>query len=333
MRQHEPSIGLTLPNAYNRVMILCTARSRGAGIRRLPDREDAVGLIAAVQIETMDDAREVLADLDLPGRTIYVDVEPKQPVDLLSLAERIVESAVLRTIKPNDLTVDAAEALVLHHFGNQLRGGYCAVYGTGNLAFKIALRLGERGMVLQIHGQNPERVARSAAQLEAILPGYAARPVGVMAGPRADLLVSAVTGVDVIDCSWLDRLTPSALVVDVGIDNLAAEFIQRAGAAGNTCLRLDVRAAPHQVSHGDNAFFDQVLGRAQLGNVDVVAGGLIGELGDVIVDKVVRPRRVIGVANGTGGLVRPVDWSNDQREEVEIIETIIRDSNDSTTGQ
>jgi hypothetical protein len=46
------------------------------------------------------------------------------------------------------------------------------------------------------------------------------------------------------------------------------------------------------------------MGRAELAGVPVVAGGLIGQRGEVVVDTIVAPTRVIGVADGRGHLLR-----------------------------
>lgn len=48
-----------------------------------------------------------------------------------------------------------------------------------------------------------------------------------------------------------------------------------------------------------------VMGSAMLSGVHVVAGGLIGRLGSVVVDSIKNPTRVIGIADGLGGILPP----------------------------
>lgn len=305
-----------VPDEYDRVIVASTARSHGTGVRRLPDRRDHYGLLAAVQVETSDDAASLLASLDRPNRRIFIDIEPKQDVDLLRVAAGHVQQASIQTLKPNDSTVDATEAVMLHHYGNDLGGLSCAVYGTGNLGFKIALRLAERRVSVRMAGRSQERVAAVTASIRAILPRHATQQVEVHDGGGVDALITAVTADGVISEAWLDRLRPEALILDVGINNLSAGFIIGALERGHTCQRLDVRAAPYPVPPPRNRYFEDVVGRAELAGVRIVAGGLIGQAGEVVVDQVSQPTRVIGVANGTGGLLAPDRWSPAQREEV-----------------
>ena len=51
------------------------------------------------------------------------------------------------------------------------------------------------------------------------------------------------------------------------------------------------------------------MGSGVWDGVAVVAGGLIGNHGDVIVDDFGKPTRIIGVADGTGG-IEPIDEAN-----------------------
>jgi len=54
--------------------------------------------------------------------------------------------------------------------------------------------------------------------------------------------------------------------------------------------------------------------------VPVVAGGAIGERGAVIVDDVENPARIVGVADGSGGLLRqPSEFAENLRRVTEAI--------------
>jgi hypothetical protein len=304
-------------------MVASTASSRGSGIRRLPDRADHEGALVAFQVETSDDARCLLEALDRPGRRLYVDVEAKQAVDLVGLAADVVRHADVQTMKPNDATVDATEALLLHHHGLDLRGRRIAVYGTGNVGFKVALRLAERGARVQLFGRDAARAEAVTAAIDAILPRHADRLLPPGGTGTFDTLVSAVSGRGAVGPEWLERLVPASLLVDVGINNFTADLITGAHAKNHTCVRLDVRAAPYPVPPTRNAFFESVIGRTEVAGVPVVAGGVIGRAGEVVVDQVPRVRQVVGVADGTGGLVPASSWSSRQHEEVAVVEAHI----------
>jgi hypothetical protein len=292
------------PASYGRVVVTCSARHHGGTPRRLPDRHDFQGLIAAVLVDDPDYVEEVFQRLDQPGRTIYVDVERKQAVDLFAVASEVVRDATLAHTKPNDVTVRSLDVFLTHILGPDLRAVVCGVYGTGNLGFKSALLLAERNAVVYVGGRSGTAVARTVLAINAILPHHHEHPVRPW-GPtdRVNLMVSAVTARRVLGQVWLGQLEPRAHVVDMGIDNFDEEFISGALSVGVTVNRLDTRAAESQVLVPAPGFVDEVYGRARVADVAVVSGGVVGERGVVVVDNLVNPTMVVGVANGMGGLV------------------------------
>jgi hypothetical protein len=160
--------------------------------------------------------------------------------------------------------------------------------------------------------------------INAILPGYSPHPVVAEIGRGLRVLISATTATHGVDASWVDRLDARATCVDVGINNFSPAFISRAHDEGHTCIRLDFRSAGDLLPVEHNRFFAEIAGRATIAGKHVVAGGYIGQVGDVVVDQIVAPTEVIGIANGTGGLLAPRDWTAAQFEAASAIEFHIR---------
>lgn len=310
--------------SYDRVVVSCTARRHGGEPRRLPDRRDAHGLIAAILVDEPGYVEGVFRLLDRPGRTIYVDVERKQTVDLYAVAMEVVSDATLAHTKPNDVTIRSLDVLVSRMLGHDLRSARCGVYGTGNLGFKSALLLAERNAQVFVAGRSDQAVRRTVNAINAILPRHHESPVGPWtASDKVDLMVTAVTARGVVGPMWCDRLERGARVVDVGIDNLDEEFIAEALAAGAAVTRLDTRAAASQVLLPAPGFFDEVHGTAMVGDVPVVAGGVLGPRGVVVVDNLVRPTMVVGVANGRGGLISDAQLEPSERERMRNVQRSI----------
>lgn len=292
------------PSSYSRVAVTCSARHHGGAPRRLPDRQDSHGSIAAVLVDNPDYVEDVFRRLDQPGRIIYVDVERKQSVDLFAIASRVVRVAQLAHIKPNDVTIRSLDVFLTHVLGSDLRDVVCGVYGTGNLGFKSALLLAERNAVVHVGGRSDAAIQRTVLTINAILPQHHEHPVRPWTPTdRVNLMVSAVTARGVLGHEWLGRLEPGSLIVDIGIDNFDEAFVSGALSAGMTVSRLDTRAAESQVLVPSPGFVDEIYGRAQVAGVAVVSGGVVGERGVVVVDNLINPTMVVGVANGMGGLV------------------------------
>ena len=303
-----------VPTTYDKIMVLSTARRHGRGPQRLPDRTDRGHAIAALQVENDKEARQILASLDRPGRRFYLDVERKQDLHLLDIARTTLTHATYAVIKPNDITVNALEAVLAELRDEDVSEMTVAVYGTGNLGFKIAMRLAERGATVTLHGRDPAKAARLCGAINEVLPPFTPSPVGTSAQRgTVDVLISTASADSVIRPEWVPQLAAAALCIDVGINNFTARFLEGALSAGHTMIRLDVRSAGDPLPAEPNPFFTEVAGRLEIDGVTTVAGGYIGQHGDIVLDRITAPNRVVGVANGTGGLLAEEQWPRDVR--------------------
>lgn len=307
-----------------RVVVGCTATLHGKGAVRLPDRLDHEGPIAAFLVETAEDARWLLRELDEPGRTLFVDVERKQEADLPALALECVQHAELRPHKPNDATIRSLDVLVTHLIGFDLRSVSVGVVGTGNLGFKAALLLAERGADVVVHGRNPVAAQRTVTAVSAVLPRHSTCDVAVWQDQQADLLVTALSARSVVDAEWVERIRPGATVIDVGIGNLTTDFVRRALADGLALVRLDTRATGSQLVAPAPDFFDKYFGEAELAGVSVVSGGVVGPRGAVVVDSYARPTQVFGLADGLGGLLSPDAATPREQGRRDVVEALVR---------
>jgi len=72
-----------------------------------------------------------------------------------------------------------------------------------------------------------------------------------------------------------------------------------------------------------NSKFDNIIGRDVINNYSVVAGCIIKENVQVIVDRIARPTRVIGLANGIGGVKNESDLSAEEHIEIREAQSFI----------
>lgn len=110
----------------------------------------------------------------------------------------------------------------------------------------------------------------------------------------------------------VEVLSQNTLLYDAGIGSLDQDSLSEAKRRGLQVVRIDFRpaiaATAIELIHMKSIVRHQ-MGSGVWDGVAVVAGGLIGNHGDVIVDDFGKPTRIIGVADGTGG-IEPIDEAN-----------------------
>jgi hypothetical protein len=96
------------------------------------------------------------------------------------------------------------------------------------------------------------------------------------------------------------------IIIDAKINTLEPDVIKYANEFGMKLIRPDMRAAIageilHQISIYNLVKND--LGRKAINNYSIISGGLIGKEGEIVVDSISSPSRVIGVAKGNGEVI------------------------------
>lgn len=106
-----------------------------------------------------------------------------------------------------------------------------------------------------------------------------------------------------ISVEILTRVNKEGIIIDAGPGSIFDDAIDEAHKVGLPIYRLDMRAGlageiinvieTHELAC-------RTMGKANLSDISVVAGGILGKKGEIIVDSIIHPTRVIGVADGKG---------------------------------
>lgn len=237
-----------------------------------------------------------------------VDCEVKGGVDLTVQAQTLISPQRLHFFKPNDFTIEALDEWVAQRVVHR-PGLRAAVIGAGNIGAKIALRLSERGFEVRLTGRNTTHVEALVQALNAIARGNgvvvgSTDPVGACV--EADLVLGCTSGTPAIEAQAVAVTAPNALLMDVGNGTFSREAIAE---AHRRSLMIEV-LSPIAGWEGfvsrylSTLQLQRGLGRRQLEDgLWIVSRGVMGSSGDVLVDNVSSPSRVIGVCNGTGDLL------------------------------
>src|SRR5699024_864263 len=247
-------------------------------------------------------AHELISEIDGKIDTILVDVEKKQQINLMEIVKGKVKNSLVLPYKPNDITLEAADQLVLQQTKHDLTAKNIIIYGTGNLGFKLALRLMEREANVHLFGRNIQKVNSLIESLNMIKPKFSkayAMQYSPVDGVRYDGLVSFVSADKVINEDFANCIKSEGFAIDGGIGNFSEDFIALCLNKRIFVTRLDVRlgneflAASISSLNKKNVFFNEIMGSTKLNNQNVVAGGIIGPEGSIIVDRIKEATQII----------------------------------------
>ncbi len=132
-----------------------------------------------------------------------------------------------------------------------------------------------------------------------------------------DLLISAAIKENVFDERHIECFKSEVHAIDAGINNFNSSFIKHIFSTGGTVTRFDNRSAlsSNLISILETKdLVSNVMGKLSFHGQTIVAGGFMGERGDIIVDNLSTPSSVIGIADGEGKvLYPPFDKENQDR--------------------
>lgn len=289
------------------LLLLSTTSKKGKEFVVLPSRTINGFLSLNVLVTDEKYAIDILQKADGVIDTILVDVEGKQEINLWQIAREKLQTSKLLPYKPNDVTLEAADQLLLNHFLYDVTEKNIMIYGTGNIATKLAIRLAERNANVFLAGRKIEKVEMLTRAINSILPAYSSHLVSVFnQDEKLDAILSFVSAERIISANFAELLSKDGIAVDGGIGNFTESFITALIEKGSKILRLDVRLGlPFLEAHLlsiDQPFLNEVMGEREIEGFPIVAGGIVGKNGAVIVDQIQKPKQIIGIANGIGGV-------------------------------
>ncbi|TDM34400.1 hypothetical protein [Macrococcoides canis] len=281
-----------------------------------------------VLITHKDKLINFLLDNNNDDLLFVIDCETKQGISLFDVAKTIKEVKCI-PYKPNDITLEAADLSVLNHYNNTLTNLNIGIYGTGNIATKLAIRFAERNANIYLLGRDKEKVVNIKNIVDQMT--FNQNKVHIYNQQvKLNCFVSFVSANEVIDSTYVSYLDNAALCLDGGIGNFSKDFIAEGNEKGLDIRRVDVRMGDvileSHIKSLTNNPFHKCIGRKEVEEVILVGGGIIGKENDVIVDDISSPKTVIGLADGFGGVKSKNRLSEIEKERIYKINEYIREN-------
>jgi len=279
-----------------------------------PYRESQKTLYMGAIVYSNKIAQDIAKRIDGHVNYVFVDIEKKisNKMDILTNIERstkkIITKSVIKNYKPNDITVNSIENFIQDYFRKDLRGvggKKILVVGTGNIGSKIALRLLESGGSVYLIRNNIRKLKIINNALNIIKPIYTKAKSRIVF--KDDLKIDNYD--IIIGCAdkevkfrKIDDFKKQPLIIDVGKGMFSKKNITQLSNKKVPVFRLDVENSlssfiDSNISTEDFFRSDFIKNH---GKFRLIKKGILGNNGDIIVDNVETPNRIIGVCGNEG---------------------------------
>ncbi len=235
---------------------------------------------------------------------------------------QVIKKSHVFEYKPNDLTINSVWSFLSQRL-NYLDEKKICILGAGNIGSKLALKLVECGADVSVYRRNIDKANIIIDGLNLIKPECVTKKIQLysdaeQASSGVDVLVGASSGAPVIDVNMVKNLKRDCLIVDLGKNNLTENAIKIATDYSMSIFRTDVTPAIEAFVHEllkTQDILKHSCGKKDLGFCNIVSGGYFGGIGDIVVDSIENPIRVLGVAQGNGLLKQELNTTDKENIE------------------
>jgi 4-hydroxy-2-oxovalerate aldolase len=274
-------------------------------------------IVAPVDVSTEAQLLDVLKTVEGAVDVVLLDVDRKPfgPSDPATTGRQVLKDTLLLTYSDGQVWISAVEDQVVRLADEALAGVPIVIAGDHPRARRLALRLAQRRasvtMLVEPGIQSPLDSATLSDSLFGVseegpiccLPYDSAEGEGSLGAARLAIVWPRTR--PWFGLKHASRLRKGAYLVDAGVGSVLPDALARAQENGVLSVRVNLWPALSGAlvaAHESARVCRESFGWGSLAGVDVVAGGALGRAGSVVVDSVRHPRRVIGIADGRGGI-------------------------------
>ena len=319
-------------NKFSGFCIGNTRKIASTGMYFTPVRSSSALIAGSAIVYRVTQAIEIAEFVDGKVDYILVDTEKKISSSLYAQDIGNIERAVREntkiskviTFNGNDLTVNSLDLFLeygLEGLPLGLGGKSVSIIGAGNIGSKLALKLVERGMSVTLCRRDEAKLNSIVKALNIIKPNETVAMVkgtinASVAARDADVVIGLTPGIPVINSEIVGNLNNSSIIIDAGKGCLTKQGIILARERKIPIYRAEIRSG-FEGSITSALVMEKIVnlmtGRREIDGIKVVSGGLLGHLGEIVVDNVNNPSIAFGVADGNGDFIRNLECEDQTR--------------------
>lgn len=304
-------------------LISNTAKYEKVSYYLTPVRETVKYLHTGVVLFSNKVSKEICKIIDGKVDIIFVDTEKKsysnKKNDIVNVERSVKENvhkSKLRFYKANDLTVNAAEEFLNIHYRKDIRnisGKKILIIGAGNIGFKLALKLVERGSNIFLNRRDNTKLKKICDTINFV------KPIGTFAKAKPikkyknkldyfDIIFCATNNQNIISFKDISNLKKNVLIIDIGKGMFDAKTLDVLIQNNIKVYRLDVEMALNILVDSSNIFFKHVRKTNYIvnkkNNFTFLSNGILGRKNDIITDNPINPKKIYGICDGKGDFMR-----------------------------
>jgi len=238
-------------------------------------------------------------------------------------AQSALKKTTLLTYSDSTVSVNAAEDHVVRLLSEVLDGMVTIIIGDAPKCQMLALRLAERLSEVVLLGTKTHVLSQEMLELFSMQPGALSITNQALDDSetlswiaKANIVVDWTTPGGSSKMKLFQHIRKGTIVLDAGMGSISSEDMAMARSREAVLVRINIWPALSgalEATHESYRANHEDMGWAIMNGVPVVAGGAIGDPGDVVIDSIKNPTRVIGLVGGYGRLCFEYDAAASER--------------------
>jgi hypothetical protein len=267
---------------------------------------------SATKIAKLVDGKVDFILVDIEKKVISALKNKNEIINIERCVKDEIKKTKLFTYKGNDLTVQAGETLINYIFVNDKRGvggKKILILGSGNVGFKLALKLVESGADDYLYRRNKKILKKMVFAINSVIPKATvakARMVDKLGDDlkQFDVILGTTNGKSIININQVNTFKKDITVIDIGKGIFKKKALIEAINKKINIYRLDVTPAY-------DGYLENIFSTGKINDLSVqksriykklklVKKGILSSENSIIVDNVKSPKRIYGISDGYG---------------------------------
>lgn len=278
-------------------------------------RENSYSVIGNIEVNQEDKITDFVPILDGAVDYILLDTSDKKvSIDKIRKIKSLFKKSHVMFYNDVDIWIDSISACLT--LSNTNGCEEVLIVGLNAESKKLIFKLLELGFIVSVW----DKVESLSKETIDVIVRYFEKPVFLTsqsdlyeAVKNKDFIIGMTHNEDFLVEDLFSNIDERSTLIDGSLGSINEQLIDLCRERGNSVYRFDLRASlsGNIISLVETyELMTKILGYVKLTDFNVVAGGFIGKKGDIVVDSICEPTRVLGVADGQGYFLNDIENKN-----------------------